>query len=394
MHRLPWLTSLLLLVVVGRAPAADEVDRLLRDVRAVTAQGGGSKQARAAWDRLVREGPAVLPRLLEAMDTPDTVAANWLRSAFERVVRPELKAGGKRIPVAALLAFARDPKRQGRARRLALDVVEELRPGTRDRLVQGWLDDPEFRYDAVARLVAEVAGKKNLPKADAIAAYRRAFTAARDLDQAQAIAVRLKELGVVVSVADHLGFLRDWYVVGPFDAHGQKGFTTVYPPERKVDLTAAYEGKGGKKIRWQRFTVRETPGLRFSALVNLRQPLGDASDAVAYAYTAFACADARTVEFRGAGDDNLSVWVNGVKAFAFEEYRNGVRLDRHRFRVRLRPGVNTVLVKVCQAPHDPNSPDPNWEFVLRVVDLAGKGLLFPSRLPASRSPTPAPGKIP
>jgi hypothetical protein len=116
----------------------------------------------------------------------------------------------------------------------------------------------------------------------------------------------------------------------------------------------------------------------------LRAPLGDAEDAVAYAYTAFESTEVREVEFRGAADDNLSVWVNGARVFGFEEYRNGVRFDRHRFRVKLKAGVNTVLVKVCQAPSDPSHREPNWEFLLRLCDAGGKGLRFPSALPPEK----------
>ena len=102
---------------------------------------------------------------------------------------------------------------------------------------------------------------------------------------------------------------------------------------------------------------------------------------MAFAYTAFEVPAARAVEFRGAADDNFTVWVNGVRVFGFEEYRNGVRHDRHRFRVSLRAGVNTVLVKVCQTPA-PN-PEPNWEFFLRLVDDTGKGIPFRSALPVA-----------
>src|SRR5207249_3076920 len=107
------------------------------------------------------------------------------------------------------------------------------------------------------------------------------------------------------------------------------------------------------------------------ALVNLLEPLGDATDAVAYAYTAIEVAAPAEVEFRGAADDNFTVWVNGRRAFGFEEYRNGVRLDRHRFKVQLRAGVNTILVKVCQALRDASNTEPNWEFLLRIVDGTG-----------------------
>lgn len=371
------LTLLLAAFTALAASADDDVARLLKQVRAVGPQGSGSPEARAAWEKLVARGPGVLPALLEAMDTPNTVAANWLRTAFDRIVD---RAAGKGIDTDALLRFARDPKRQGRARRLALDLVEELRPRTRAELLRGWVDDPEFRHDAIELALADLDRDKEAPAEKRVALLRRLFAATRDLAQSKAVAARLAALGTTVSVADHFGFLRDWYVIGPFDAHGMKGFKTAYPPEAKVDLTASYEGKG-KRVSWKRYHSAETPGGSHVALVNLREPLGDAVDAVAYAYTAFETDEPRAVEIRGAADDNLTVWVNGVREFGFEEYRNGVRLDRHRFRVRLKKGVNTVLVKVCQAPADPAHPEPNWEFLLRICDADGKGLRFKDTLP-------------
>jgi hypothetical protein len=361
----------------------EAADTLLRDIRATAHnRTAASAAARAAWDKLVARGPAVLPRLLEAMDTPDPVVANWLGTAFDRVADADLQAGGAHIDAAALLAFARDARRRGRARRLALDLVERVRPGTRGRLLTGWLDDPEFRDDAVAALTGR--GDQlvqSAPKDRAKAVYARAFAAARDVPQAQQLARRLNDLGVRVSLAEHFGFLTDWYVIGPFDGRHQRGYRSTYPPEAKVDLAAELPGKAGQ-VRWRRYRAQESwtaiPGR--VALVNLVDALGPAEDAVAYAYTAFTAPDAREVEFRGAADDNFTVWVNGRRVFRFEEYRNGVRLDRHRFRTRLQAGRNTVLVKVCQAPDDPANPAPNWEFLLRVVDPDGKGLSFPSAL--------------
>src|SRR5438094_5045946 len=130
MLRREYPLCLLITLWPGILARADEVDQLLREVRAVSKQGAGAPAARAVWEKLVSRGPAVLPRLLDALDTPDTVAANWLRTAFDRIVDRELNNGGKRLDTDALLAFAKDPRRRGRARRLALEVVERLRPGT------------------------------------------------------------------------------------------------------------------------------------------------------------------------------------------------------------------------------------------------------------------------
>src|SRR5207249_3793571 len=130
-------------------------------------------------------------------------------------------------------------------------------------------------------------------------------------------AAGLLDLGIQASVAEHLGFVMDWYLIGPFDATGMKGFRTAYPPEKKVDLKAEHQGKEGP-VCWKFYRVREPSpktSAKHIALVDLRarEALGDADDAVAFAYTEFILPEARTVEFRGAADDNFTVWVNGTR---------------------------------------------------------------------------------
>lgn len=373
--------SFFVLATVAQGADAD----LVKDIQGVAKERAGSAAARAAWERLVARGPAALPDVLRAMDTPDTVVANWLHTAFDRIADAALANSGQGIDADAVLAFVQDSKRQGRARRIALELVERVRPGTTARLVPGWLNDPEFRFDAVAVALkdAEAVGK-NGDKDKTIAAYRRALDSARDVQQVREAAAALGKLGINVSVAGHLGFLTDWYVIGPFDAPDMKGFKTVYPPEQKVDLAAECSGRKGK-VRWKRLPFREPPPSAggHAALINLADSaaLGNADDAVAFAYTEFTIPRATEAEFRGAADDCFAVWVNGKKAFAFEEYRNGVRIDRHRFRVTLPAGVNTVLVKVVQAPVDTANPAGNWEFLLRVVDDTGKGIAMKTALP-------------
>jgi hypothetical protein len=381
MRRLVWLGCLALLsgVALGQDNAT-----VRRDVEVLVRQGPGTAEGRAAWQRVAGAGPEALVPLLEAMRGQTTATSNWLRTAFDRIADRERRAGGKRLDADRLLAFVRDARNAGRARRLALELVDSLRPGTSASLYPGWLDDPEFRYEAVeGRLKRSRELAKAGQRDEATKSFRRALDASRDLTQARAAAAGLLRLGTKASVAEHLGFLTDWYVVGPFDGKGMKGFHAEYPPERKVDLGAELAGQNGK-VRWKRYTVQEPPptaGGRHQALVNLREKnaLGDADDAVAFAYTEFAVERAGTVEFRGAADDNLTVRVNGHKAFAFEEWRNGVRHDRHRFKAPLVAGKNTVLVKVCQTPA-PN-PEPNWEFFLRVVDETGKGIKMRNLLP-------------
>lgn len=373
--------SLLVCLAAGSNTAPTE--KQLQDIRQAASQGVTSEQGRAAWQHLSQGGPELLPHLLQAMDTTDIVTCNWLRTAFDRIVQRYEKAASDKIDTAALLTFARQPKHQGRARRLALQTVERLQPGITAKLLPGWLGDPEFRYDAVEQLLSQAKEQaKKKQQEQAIASYRRALQSSRDLPQAQKAASGLLDLGVEVSVAEQFGFLTQWYVLGPFDARNKKGFTTTYPPETQVDLKAVYEGKNGP-IRWKYYQVREPSpksGARHVALVNLADALSNADDAVGFAYTEIIVPKAQSVELRGAADDNFIIYVNGKRTFGFEEYSNGVRLDRHRAPVQLREGKNTILVKVCQ---NVANAAPNWEFLLRLADASGKGVAFKYALPKS-----------
>lgn len=380
MNRMGRMALFVLLTMVAYAAGQGS---LHKDVDVLGRHGRATPEGRAAWDRLSQAGPEAIVPLLEGMNTPDTVRANWLRTAFEPVVERELKTGGKRIDAETLLTFVRDTSKQGRTRRLALEVVEKLRPGTSEKLYSGWRNDPEFRFDAVARLL-NAAGDllKTKASTDAEVEFRLAWDAARDQQQLRDAAAGLAQLGITVSVAKQMGFLTDWFVIGPFDSMGQKGFHLEYPPERKVDLSAELPGQG-RKVGWKRVKAREpavTARGGHQALISLadKDALGNADDAVAFAYTEILVPKPVDAEFRGAADDNLTVWVNGKKVFGFEEWRNGVRLDRHRFKVQLQGGKNTLLVKVCQSAA-PN-PEPNWEFFLRIVDATGQGIAMKNGL--------------
>jgi hypothetical protein len=373
------LATLLPFFVIANLEAGGAT--LRRDIDLVAKQGRGTLEGRAAWARLSQAKADALSAILEGMNTHDTVAGNWLRTAFDQIADREFRTKPS-IDTAKILTFINDPAKNGRARRFALELVERLQPGTREKRYVDWLDDPEFRLEAVALVLAKA---KNAAKAGnsllAVNLYRQAFDKSRDVQQARDAAAGLEAGGVKVSVGEHLGFLVDWHLIGPFDGKGQQGLLLSYPPEKKVDLSEELIGQTGK-VRWIRYQVKEpahnTNG-RHQALVDLRdkQALGNADDAVAFAYTEFYVDQAMKAEMRGAADDNLTVYVNGVKTFSFEEWRNGVRHDRHRFSVDLKAGKNTVLVKVCQSAA-PN-PEPNWEFFLRVVDATGKGVVMTKR---------------
>ena len=86
------------------------------------------------------------------------------------------------------------------------------------------------------------------------------------------------------------------------------------------------------------------------------------------------------VEFRLACKNAWKLWLNGQLLFGREEYHRGMQLDQYRVQGSLRPGRNTILVKVCQ--NEVVEPwTVEWQFQLRVCDGVGSAILSTERPP-------------
>jgi len=350
------------------APPADIV-QAIATIRAVGAEGRGNAEASVAWKTLAACDVSHLTTLLAAMDGTDELIANWFRAAVDTVVSREQARGGK-LPVDGLVRFLAERGHNPRARRLAFELLARVEPASAEKMLAGMLDDPslELRRDAVQRVLnaaatAMAAGKKP----EAVAHYQKALRAARDVDQIQEVAKRLRELGETVDLPKLFGFLTHWKVIGPFDNTEGKGFATVFPPEKQIDLAAEYEGKQGK-VRWTDHQTAHELGM-----VNINSICGQLKGVLAYAYTEFNADTARPAELRLGTKNAWKVWLNGQRLFEREEYHRGMQMDQYRLPARLRPGRNTILVKICQNELV-EKWTVEWEFQLRVCDLLGAAI--------------------
>jgi hypothetical protein len=362
-----------ILLVATFAVTANDIDlaRAIAAVRTVGPNAQGAGMAAAAWKRLAAATPADLPALLAGMDGASPLARNWIRAAIDPVL-DRAAVDKKPLPAAELEAFLRDTKHDPTARRFAYELVLKADPTAADRLLPGMLDDPsrELRRDSVARILVE-AGKlaKENKLAEAEAQFRRALAAARDFDQLNAIIRDLGALGQKVSLANHVGFLRSWKVIGPFPNPDEKGIDTAYPPEQRLDFAGEYEGANGK-VRWKEFTPTKDTGV-----IDLNEAVGDNPTAVAYVATEFRSKDARDAEVRLGSFVGFKLWVNGELALVRGDAYTGYRPDHYVATVKLKPGVNTILVKFAQEPPPPQLPRPNhWRFMLRVCDAGGAAI--------------------
>ncbi len=301
-------------------------------LRAVGPEGAGHEAAAAAWKKIVERG-ALLP-VLAAFDGASPRAANWLRTAADALPSPGAKA---------LSAFVLDRHHHPEARYLAY-----LRLENPELLA---LDDPgrELRRAAVAKALGE---------AKTLEDFTKLLAHARDRDQVDAVAKKIKELGGKADLLAHGGFLTRWQLFAPFDNKDMKGFGIAYPPE-------SGERKDPKDV--------ETSDP--AAKVDLNALLGKQKAVVAYAFAAVASPEERDVELRVATNNAVKLFLNGALLAFRDEYHHGMKLDQYVGRARLKKGRNEVLLKVCQNDQKEDWAQ-SWSFQARLCDALGGGVPF------------------
>jgi hypothetical protein len=380
-----WLTAAALVLAAGTAAADRAAD--LEAIRQVGPGGGGSAKAAQAWKRIADADAGELPVLLAGMDGASPLARNWLRAAIDRVLERAAVAKAP-LPLKELEAFLRDTRHDPQARRLAYELVSAADKTTPERLLPGMLEDPspDLRRDAVARVLEQAdAAYKAEKKDEALPLYRKALAAARDKEQIDAAARRLRDLGRPVNLATHLGMVLDWKVVGPFPNDKQMGGDTAYPPERKPDFRANYKGKDGE-VHWADYVSRDEYGivdvnaaLAKCLLAGAGKP-GPFTEAVAYAAADFTSKEARDVEVRLGSFTAFKLWVNGELVLTRGDAYTGMDLDHYVAKARLKPGKNALLLKLWMDTPPPQLPK-IWRFQLRVCDASGAAVLSTTRPP-------------
>jgi hypothetical protein len=277
--------------------------------------------------------------------------------------------------MSGLEAFLADTNHLPQARSLAYDLILRVDPAAKQRWVPRLLQDPsmELRREGVAFALTEAqkllaAGERS----QAIDAYRRTLTAARDLDQIGEAAKRLRELGQTVDMSALFGFLMSWKLIGPFENANDRGFDVAYGPERDAVPAAEYQGKNGV-VRWLDHTTKDEYGS-----VDLNAALGKHKGAIAYARGEFFADESREVDFRMGCITGHKIWLNGELVTANHVYHTGMYIDQYTARGRLKSGKNVILLKIAQNEQT-ESWAQDWKFQLRICDQYGTAILSQDR---------------
>ncbi len=156
------------------------------------------------------------------------------------------------------------------------------------------------------------------------------------------------------------GFITEdkWMVLGPFDNAGGIGYGTQYIPEdiTEIDLRIKYDGLDGL-VGWKKFTDAELDGY-----IHLGEKNVDWQ--VSYTFATVNSPDEREVQLRFDSDDQGKVWLNGKQVFTHTKAFMAI-IDTYTIPVTLKPGKNSILVKVC-------NEEGACAFYMRITDTNGQ----------------------
>jgi alpha-glucosidase (family GH31 glycosyl hydrolase) len=155
-------------------------------------------------------------------------------------------------------------------------------------------------------------------------------------------------------------FVRQFYVIGPFDNENGEGLDKVYPPEtEKFDLSRSFTGKGGIAVKWQIPTNLQID-LGSPVFVNFDSMFTPNDFTAAYALTYIEADKDKDAFLLIGSDDGCAVWLNGEKVFRYDGLRAAFPAQ-DAIKVKLKKGINTILVKVVEQQG-------GWGFYLQIVD--------------------------
>ncbi len=158
----------------------------------------------------------------------------------------------------------------------------------------------------------------------------------------------------------------EWDLYGPFAIDSAEGKLDFVKERAEVSLKALANAQ-----------PRPAASKRPDGLIDLRALLSEAQNQSAYAFGQLESSSETDVELHAGSDDQLVVWLNGVRVHEFDGAR-GFTAESDRFKAHLVAGVNKFVLRVGQIGGD-------WSFALTAPE-EGRGPIFESKLPPQATP--------
>ncbi|MHC4941685.1 MAG: DUF3857 domain-containing protein [Planctomycetota bacterium] len=154
-----------------------------------------------------------------------------------------------------------------------------------------------------------------------------------------------------------LGYIDTWHLIGPFDNERGGAFNTVYGPEKSIDLGAEYDGKE-HTVSW-----RLNPRASLTGYIDLDAIFTPDDQCLGYALAFLKSEEEKDVCLRVGSDEAIKIYFNGKVVYSMDARRLH-HFDQDVVGLHLNPGVNVILLKICDQTG-------SWGFSARLTSPSG-----------------------
>ena len=316
-------------------------DKSLAAVR--TAMKDADERVRDAATRALTEWPGA-----EVVDDLLAVAATGNRTHRILAVRGcvrVLALGANRSGDQTVALYARLLKLASRPeeKKLVLAALAEVGHVDALKLIEPLMADRTVQAEARSAAI-------KVARAVAGADYDLARGVLEKIAAAGDDRIKQEAAAALAHINQHRDYILAWMLSGPYTAGGKNGpalFGVVFTPENPHD----------KGVRWR--PVSANAGV----IVDLAKLLGG-ENRVAYLRTTLVSPGKREAVLELGSDDGIKVWLNGKVIHANNASR-GVKPGEDKVRITLRPGENTLMLKI-------NNGSTDWAACARITGPDGK----------------------
>ncbi len=135
-------------------------------------------------------------------------------------------------------------------------------------------------------------------------------------------------------------YLKNWWLIGPFDNTDRKGMSKEYQPEKEIKLEKNYIGRNDQSIVWQEFKGD-------SEYISLAKIIKPSDVGVVYAYNVINLKNNSDVKIGIGSNDGIKMWLNGKLVHENIISRTAVP-NEDTFSTSFIKGENHVLLKIDQ----------------------------------------------
>lgn len=152
-----------------------------------------------------------------------------------------------------------------------------------------------------------------------------------------------------------LGYINNFFILGPFKNENRTGMQKIYPPETSINFNKKYKKSTYHSIKWRKLDFNH-----FNC-INLKNYLTPDENGIVYLLTYIQVTNSGNYNIIYGNNDGIKIWINNCLIVNEDIYKSSY-FEQNRVKVFLKKGLNKILIKS-------STEEGYWNLFFRILPL-------------------------